>query len=684
VSISPLSARSPSNTVAQPISISGSLGNKKVWYYSKPVIIITALLCIGLLGVITLGITGVTGLFGSVSILERQLFIMTIVVGGITLTGTCICVSIILVKARRLKNAITSEKPLSSPERVHLPKNSSYTSVKKAAEEAAQISFFFVKTLKIMLLKLPNQAVKSTNSSYLLWYNAAGNTIHLQHQEDFHAVPYRHDNKLTINLDKSGKVASIEVCKTKQDKIPTAFLEPLTHYFKLALQGTSSYVPEWTKKGAVLVIKLVRQGLSEIPLFHLKQFYKGIQKHNDMGAINPRLFVIFLKEDWDNAQGVDGGGISRDYLDEICKSIVQSSDLKFHKIDATSRFIPRTHGNYANNRQMPILTNKDAKAYLYLGGLFMYCYHSGTSSDQWDQICMTGLYFDDALFKAVLCLKAHEIDQPFGNLSIATKMKMCKALASAHEEKIYVEWIVLTEKSNLTDAELLTAAQIAHNAECLPDDLINEDEPDAAAIKQNSQRVKQALQEAILYVHGKKGQFGTQLAPIHAIAQGMLSLCASDDKNATWDNLFFNKDFRAFSKKIQGAVSRNEIVNNLELAVSLSGKEKKEILKKIRWLREWILNDASDEEVRTFLKFATGSPSLPKDQKIKVINQIPDISKGETKPLPVPKAQTCFLQIQLAAIPAGCVEGYNDHTKAAFIQCLKECALTDPGAYSTN
>jgi hypothetical protein len=541
----------------------------------------------------------------------------------------------------------------------------------------AQLSASDLKIFKAVL-QLAYPQTFFIKNRYMVWYTPAKKSISIQKLEDYDVNHSKQNNKLEITLDDFGRITSLWIngAESKnRTQIPEEFLTSFKKCFKAVLKLVAIYQLDWRPEATIL-IKIVRQGLKKIPLFHLKQFYKNAKQSAACGKPDPQLKVGFLKDDLTYATGVDAGGLSRDYFDDLCEAITKSPKLKFQKIDTSSLVIPRTHRGYVAGQTLPNLDDKSIASYAHLGGLFMYCYLSQAQHSHWDLSCMTGLHFDDALFKAMLCLTAEEITLSFYDLSLKTQLKMCHALATAHDEPIYKRWVELLQKDRLSDKELQEAAESACYGGCLPEDLITkEGNPDSALIQKNPAKVKQALKDILFGSTGAKGQFGAQLAPIHAMAQGMLSLCASEQQELAWNNLFLNMDFREFSKKVQGSIDRQEISNSFVLNPGLSGAQKKEIEKKTTWLKEWLLHEASDDDIRHFLKFVTGSSCLLKGKKITVINQLGDF-------FPVPKVHTCSLQIELSPVPAGDPRGYNDFTKENFIACIKELALTDPGTYS--
>lgn len=302
---------------------------------------------------------------------------------------------------------------------------------------------------------------------------------------------------------------------------------------------------------------------------------------------------------------------------------------------------------------------------------------------------MLGRRFDEGLFRAILSLTAEEIDTPLEKLSIQTKLNMCKALLEANLDagmdldylKKRVAW--LENFDQLNDQAILEAAESVHLANCLPQHFTvnnQDDDPDLDKIKQNKGEFKTFLSAALLSQVGVHGQFAAQLAPIQEIARGMKSICGctlqTSRNNDHWDTTIRRVAYQEFSNAIQGLLDRNKIAKQIELKNRMyPANTKSEIEKKINWLQEWIKdkeNGATEQELKTLLKFLTGASSLPKDKTISV--------GAQGRPYyPVPIAHTCTLSMDLSPEPCKYLT-YNDHTKEDFIKSIKELAFKNsPG-----
>jgi hypothetical protein len=79
-----------------------------------------------------------------------------------------------------------------------------------------------------------------------------------------------------------------------------------------------------------------------------------------------------------------------------------------------------------------------------------------------------------------------------------------------------------------------------------------------------------------------------------------------------------------------------------------------------------------------FLKFLTGSSSLPLNAHLTIKAQY-ELNKEAYVPIPV--AHTCGYQMEISPIPCS-YQKFNDHTKEAFIECIKGVALKEVHRYS--
>jgi hypothetical protein len=500
------------------------------------------------------------------------------------------------------------------------------------------------------------------------------------------------DNKLGIIISPQGRITSIRINNQPQPEnvlvIPEHFL-PLVHAcFKKALEISSSYEAPYP-----IEVKIVRRGLKEIPQFHLNRLAKLIVEKTTQkeGQKDPKIRVKFVNNDLTLQVGRDFGGLSRGYFDEVFDGLIKCKNLIFQKI-SSSEVVPCTQKDYQNRAPLPELNRDEYLTYQSVGQLMMYCYHSESNSVVSNDSCSIGRHFDEALFKAALCLSAKEIDTSFNDLSFQTKLKMCQALIDAYgEQATYQDRMQLLSKETLSSEELEKGAQQAFYADSLPQEFTTDEGPNRQAILQDPTHqkiIKQALIDAVLSSESSQGKLGRQLAPIHAIAQGMKSICfpgeahTATEINQRWDAKISPLNYHQFSTKVQGSIDRQQVIDHIKLGPYIpKGPEQEEIEKKVGWLKEWLAdtqNGATEEEIRKLVKFFTDSTSLPQGQKITIHSQ------HSSKYTLIPSAHTCTFEVEFASCPMGDASSFNDFTKDAFIKMIKELVLTDPTNYSMN
>lgn len=434
-----------------------------------------------------------------------------------------------------------------------------------------------------------------------------------------------------------------------------------------------------------ICVDVVRKGLKEHPEFHLQKLAESIDQGVSTHGILS-LGIKFLRDDLKPILGIDVGGPARDFLDDLFEGILQNSQLCFKDLSHSSLVLPQTRQQATDFQSLPPLNDEELSLYHGMGKVMMYCYCSEILRQSQYLI---GRRFDDALFKAILLLTAEEIDSPFDALALPTKLKMCQAMLQGHEEggmdlsylQQRLDW--LQHFDALDDAQLLDAAESVNLSGFLTDSfLTQQEEPDLEKIKQNLALFKECLLNSLFCQQGGHGQFGAQLAPIHAIAKGMKSICNPKnypqiEDNAHWDHTISLLDYQEFSNIIQGFLNREKIAKLLQPDNWLGGTAKIEIEKKTQWLQEWIKDDekgATEDELRNLLKFLIGSTGFQQNASITV--------KSQSGPpyFPVPTVDACFFNMGFAPVDSQ-YGSFNDHTKENFIESLKELALRNPGRY---
>lgn len=460
------------------------------------------------------------------------------------------------------------------------------------------------------------------------------------------------------------KVASFALCFPLTAPLFIANLA-LRYLYKHYFQPVSMYLTNPSIKAEHLtilgfgmnkpiMIYLFKRDLQNRPLYHLQELCQAI-KANAEKFKDPRTMISYLEGNLTSKFNVDlvgeasdTGGVSRDYLHELTEGVMTY----------ISPFLTGTSPFYLpSTDHLPISFEKHFEN---MGILMMYCYHSERQVQTPTETLFISRFikpsFDPALFSAILRLTAEEIDG--SELNFNTKIKICHALVQSRiDAGENLSWLskLLTNimktplqldskkkvdqfvESFGVDQNRLSCAFIGKSAEI-----------DVSAVQNNQEKF---VEEVVYLCISQSTQIEVSkiFKPIQAIARGMKEIChpgkqhSLTEKNDHWNQFFCNPDnhedfwgpnYQSFSDKVQGSrltpESRQSIADNI-----LYDDSNEKISKDVKRLQGWIVDkETTDEEVRIFLKFATGATIPLKDQKITVF-------ANESYPSVVPKASTC-------------------------------------------
>lgn len=410
------------------------------------------------------------------------------------------------------------------------------------------------------------------------------------------------------------------------------------------------------------VIQVMRESLNVIPEWHLDQ----LCRRWDLGY---DFKVGFISEALEFEAGADYGGVKRDYLSSLVPRLLQSEHM-FAKMDG-SLMMPRVVR--ADDEGSIISCSEDeAKIYKNLGQLFKECFKS-SSKDFFDtfeeEIITTGRFFSDALFKAVLSLEKEDRDnqctpEVYNKLATMVLGHLDANKNSQIKNIIGCLDISLDSLGEFLDRDnevLINAVAIAG------EDYSDENfAPDLQVILNDSAKFIEDLRNNIFkstnLIDELKGvPLGAILDPIYHIATGMIG-----SKSGKKWNAFRKQDLVAVSNKIQGSIDRKSVAASLQ-CLSLS----RNIQKKAGWLREWILDTASEKEISMFLKFVTGGNSLPEGAKLDI--------NAQAVPKPFLEVCTCKLGISVSDQMkySDWAKNQWDDSRDAFIRNLKSAIAVD-------
>lgn len=499
-------------------------------------------------------------------------------------------------------------------------------------------------TLFTSVLRKKTLSVVLNGSTYIIWAEKENKKffMNIQKQDDHQAG--NKTGRLQLELF-NGLVSSVVFEGANATTVPTGFDDIFKGAVKEALKAASSY----KRSGNSLKISVIKENLSAEPEWHLNQLCKLLAKANQ-----PDIFVDFIGNDLKSTGIVDGGGLRRDYIDDLVNALQQNPSL-FIEVDGVK--LPRIL-KHDMTPQKAIWECSDAERETYqnLGKLMALCYNSveeksflSIGDDK--GTLTTGCYFSDALFRAALCLSSNEIDTPFAMLGKETHIKIARALLQNWDlpDLADIDLVIsllnpvtLQKHLDTQDSKtLLKAAYLSSN----PDAYLNNDlsSLNKQAIQDNPQQFIEELYQGIFshckLIDGLKTSLGSILSPIHSLAQGMQAIQTSDSATDV-------------SVKVQGSLDRSSIINSLTYNDLLDPEKytrpastPNPVIKKLNLLKNWLKQDASDQEVKQFIKFVTGASSLPKNKLIQVTH---DSQPG----LLLPKAYTCAFLLLLPGADA--------------------------------
>lgn len=458
------------------------------------------------------------------------------------------------------------------------------------------------------------------NQRCTIWYNLDQDAVNVRitHQGE--------QRTLTMKIDDLGNISSLTVNGAQQTTFPDIFELYMWACFQQSFEASSEYRQEENH----IKIRVVREGLNQAPDFHLNSLAEQLGQLNNGKTLN----VKFLNFDLQQGEGIDAGGLSRDFMDDLWHGLLSgnSRHLTFSKRPNETEAMPQVTGQpnadgipRALPHQEPLLRN--------MGATMMHCFLT-------DQQIPIGRRFEEGLFKAIFSLTEAEVQAD--HLPFAVQLKMMKAISEFRDSQNLVTAIRALEENNW-DA-------IRDNAEWIGAEVPDTDEFNAG--NQNHQNIVTNALKGYLYE-----QYSSTLVPIHQIAKGM-KLIANNLRHP-WGAIAWQD----FSDQVQGSLDRQFIADNIEINNNVA----QAVRRKAQWLREWILDEETpNSQIQEFIKFATGSTTLPVNGRIRVTEQDSDY-------LPVPKAHSCFSSIEISPVDAS-YGRHNDYTKEAFIESLVSLA----------
>lgn len=398
---------------------------------------------------------------------------------------------------------------------------------------------------------------------------------------------------------------------------------------------------------------VIQSDLKEDPDHHLSVLGRLTENISEEFSLS----VIFLDDYMEESKGMDAGGLRRQYLNDLFEGFADGNSYALN-CERKGAFLCFKARQAPSGVKAPTLNQTEKALYQDIGTLLWQVYNSKE-----DEGLTIGRHFPDSMFKMMLSLSEEELKAGFNNLPNDRKMEMISILIQSEGKKgghiKRMADVLALDPTKITDGE-------AENAFYAAGMDADEWKPfSGAVVKERWSEVRAEVQENLNLI------YGGQLAPIFAVAQGMQAQSAKANKD--WKDMQ-NVGDKKVADKVMGSIDRKFIAGQLEFSESvkkLPDVKKSVMEQKTKWLQELIQSDKdfSEEELKQFLTFLTGSSALPKDQKITVELKLPrKDAKGKKVYDPEPRIHTCTYVIDL---PPVFTKG--DDTKEKFKTALKAC-----------
>lgn len=418
------------------------------------------------------------------------------------------------------------------------------------------------------------------------------------------------------------------------------------------------YTSDPTRIENRITIHAIPEHIIQDPFYHLNLFDAQIR-------LNPtlKLRVNFLNPDGVKNIAEDASGLRRQYMNILLSSLLEKST------------VTKIEGLYFPGIQLTRegqAVQSDIEFCEQLGRLLMYCYTID---------CPTGIYFPPTMFLGIFRYSPTDLAPPFDAIAFETKLSIALALntdKSDDSQEVLLldsllkrpsQWIIedirnLISLCSINSIDTTDIAESEDKSNFLNEfgnDIYSLNDSEIVSIIRKHRGFIKSLMEVVF-----KSIFDPFLLPLYHIAKGMYSL---NDGRIIFTN---SQECETFSEKLQGCFSKEFIAGKITLKQTDNSIWNEELSKKKNWLKNWILNKATSEELKDFIKFCTGGTSLPHNKFIIVAAQNPHSSEDEIY-YPIPEGQTCRFQFLVAPEPSGRTDpnDFNDHTEENFYKCIE-------------
>lgn len=473
-------------------------------------------------------------------------------------------------------------------------------------------------------------------------------------------------DELVLGFTKSGVLQLIVEngnSVTDVSKIPSKYDQAIETLCRSVFMATSSYTLDSTSS----TIILDHTALWLDPFYHLNELMslavRACQKNS--GKQTHSMSVSFIDESFKEDKGFVGGE-QQILFYELYHNIFLSSEMVYVDSRSNSRLkCPRasatgTHSRFAE------LNPSEAERYENIGRLLMYtflCNKLYKDDQQW----ILGRRLPRAIFHAIFTLTPEDIEKNFSKLEDATLFRIYQHLikndpdAGANPKALVTLYEQLDDSTKLE--EVRKALETTYGC--------------AGLFPQDTRELTTFLRKEILK-RIRVTEEGSSLAVIHQMAQGMYDILKQLNRISIWDLRLRDDVPKMFDCGVQGTIDKETCIESIkvQLADSMTQAQKNAIEAKAGWLKEWIANEATPEEVEQTLFFWTGCNGLRPNAEMETERPRLFIRGHREK---VIKATFCsariFLCVDYISPESGNPNSMPDNTKENFIKTFKKIVL---------
>ncbi len=533
-------------------------------------------------------------------------------------------------------------------------------------------------------------------------------------------------NKIGLTINDAGIIESIYINSLPESKIPDEQLPLIKDCFMALLQATTKFAPGPPHEGnqASIRVEALLRSPERIPFYHLQEMGIHISNWIRNTGAHPTLKVTFVADDLSLMPGIDAGGLSRAYLDKLFSGISRNACLRLFSTDTSKeavQLVPveRHKSEYEaigkifavcwSSRHGAGVWDRTLLTGLHFSpDLFKIIFSLSWEECQRPFVDQTRVRLQDT----ILASGIGQSNPYFAALSIC-KQEQCIATLLAKKEVIDLDGfsrmqeeiknLRLVVRTQSGQEQITTQSKIDSLQETLnrskqifgmcslvqglensmfadKDDSDIYSEVVAAIRKEPSARTQkesallQALTQKTMelandpdFVDKIMKEQGLDIEAVRHIALGMQAAIIPrqyQTKETAWQAVRSTQP-QVFSNKVQGSLTPQQIADSIRPA---QGEIEDATFQQYKtWLQTWITGQATEEEARQFVMWATGTTGLSSTGILLHMNR----RHGQLSPYP--NAHTCSNTVDISlpgSVHATQREQYE--TQEGFIAFVKE------------